>query len=324
MDDVLKSLGEIFDFFVPGHDVFVNVSVMVTNEHEVLVQLFHNRPHLVAELLDEVLGVRVPEYGEAALIPTECTEVMPTEYRADAVVMLSDDRPVMAVVVEVQRSADEAKRYSWPVYLATLRVRTKCDTALLVVCPSDSVARWCATPIKLGHPGLVLTPMVLSPATVPKITEPEDALLCPELAVMSGMFHGNDPECGERVLDATFAAFSAVDPDAETMYADCLLSLLSETARKYLEGLMKTGTYEYKSDFARKYFLEGFAEGEARGEARGEVKGEARALLLVLRARGVPVSAEVEARIMECTDLERLSVWVERAAFVETAEELFG
>ncbi|SDR00296.1 hypothetical protein SAMN04489764_2988 [Thermostaphylospora chromogena] len=308
---MLGCLGEILDFSVPGHGVFINVSAVVTSEHEVLIQLFHNRPHLAAELLDEVLGVRVPEYGEAALIPTECTEVTPTEYRADAVVMLSDDRPVMAVVVEVQRAADEAKRYSWPVYLTTVRARTRCDTALLVVCPSDSVARWCATPIKLGHPGLVFTPMVLSPATVPKITDPADALLCPELAVLSGMFHGNDPEYGERVLDATFAAFAAVDPDAEAMYADCLLSLLSETARKYLEGLMKTGTYEYKSDFARKYF------------SAGEAKGEARALLLVLRARGIPVSAEVEARVMGCTDLGRLSAWVERAPFVETAEELF-
>ena len=74
---------------------------------------------------------------------------------------------------------------------------------------------------------------------------------------------------------------------------------------------MRTGTYEYKSDFARKYF------------SAGEAKGEARALLLVLRARGIPVSAEVEARVMGCTDLGRLSAWVERAPFVETAEELF-
>src|SRR5690606_15127362 len=85
--------------------------------------------------------------------------------------------------------------------------------------------------------------------------------------------------------------------------------------RKPVTGSMRTGTYEYKSDFARKYF--------SAGEARGEAKGEARALLLVLRARGIPVSAEVEARVMGCTDLGRLSAWVERAPFVETAEELF-
>ncbi|WP_188191166.1 hypothetical protein [Nonomuraea sp. SYSU D8015] len=47
--------------------------------------------------------------------------------------MLEDDEhvPVSAVVLEVQRQYDEDKRWSWPVYLATLRARHKCPVLLL-------------------------------------------------------------------------------------------------------------------------------------------------------------------------------------------------
>ena len=47
------------------------------------------------------------------------------------------------------------KRKTWPLYLTSLRSRVSCPTALLVVAPEASVARWCAQPIELGHPGFV-------------------------------------------------------------------------------------------------------------------------------------------------------------------------
>ncbi len=39
-----------------------------------------------------VLGVPVPEFGHAQLDATDCTDLAPTEYRADAVVVFSGDR----------------------------------------------------------------------------------------------------------------------------------------------------------------------------------------------------------------------------------------
>jgi len=48
------------------------------------------------------------------------------------------------------------------------------------------------------------------------------------------------------------------------------------------------------------------------------------ALLAVLEARGLEVSAEVRERIIGCTDPEVLESWVRRAVIVDRAEELFA
>lgn len=78
---------------------------------------------------------------------------------------------------------------------------------------------------------------------------------------------------------------------------------------------MTTGTYEYKSDFARRYYGQGHEEGRAEGEAR--------ALLGFLEARGIGVPDDARERIMRCTDLDQLETWVRRAVTVSTVEDLF-
>ena len=86
---------------------------------------------------------------------------------------------------------------------------------------------------------------------------------------------------------------------------------------------MSSGTYPYKSDFARRHFARGEAEGEAKGEARGEAKGEAKAILRVLSARGLCVPDEVRDRVIGCTDIARLERWLDRAVVAETAGDIF-
>ncbi|MEU7450769.1 hypothetical protein [Streptosporangium roseum] len=88
-----------------------NLTAMPSQEHETLIHLFRNRPSLAAELLVDALGVTIPTYSEARLESEEFTDCTPTEYRADAVVMLTlADEPALAVVVEVQRGQDKDKR----------------------------------------------------------------------------------------------------------------------------------------------------------------------------------------------------------------------
>jgi HEPN domain-containing protein len=61
------------------------------------------------------------------------------------------------------------------------------------------------------------------------------------------------------------------------------------------------------------------------GRTEGIHIGEARALLLVLRSRGLEIPKEVERRITECTDPVVLASWLSRAAtIVEAAELLAG
>jgi hypothetical protein len=76
--------------------------------------------------------------------------------------------------------------------------------------------------------------------------------------------------------------------------------------------------HRYQSDFARRYFSQGEAEGEARGEARGEAK----AVLAVLDAREINVPDEIRTKIINCTDLDQLGVWIRRAATAHTIEDL--
>jgi hypothetical protein len=61
---------------------------MVSMKHEGLVALFRNRPTLAPELLQDALGVALPAYTEARVESAEFTQVVPTEYRADLVVLL--------------------------------------------------------------------------------------------------------------------------------------------------------------------------------------------------------------------------------------------
>jgi len=71
--------------------------------HEALLELFRNRPRLAPELLDE-LGVKVPKFTKVRLESIDFTQITPTEYRADLVVVLHRRRkPVMATVVDAQR-----------------------------------------------------------------------------------------------------------------------------------------------------------------------------------------------------------------------------
>ncbi len=68
--------------------------------------------------------------------------------------------------------------------------------------------------------------------------------------------------------------------------------------------------YEYQSDFARKYV----AQGRAEGRTEGRTEEAARAVLTVLRARGLVVPDAARDRILAQKDPERLERWLEKAA----------
>ena len=67
--------------------------------------------------------------------------------------------------------------------------------------------------------------------------------------------------------------------------------------------------YEYQSDFAKKYV----AQGRAEGLTEGRTEEAARAVLIVLRARGLAVSEAAREHILSQKDPERLERWLEKA-----------
>jgi hypothetical protein len=72
-------------------------------DHELLVDLFRNSGQLAIELLRNCAGIAV-EHTRVAVESIDLSLVAPTEYRADAVVVLQDRdaRPVAGMIVEVQ------------------------------------------------------------------------------------------------------------------------------------------------------------------------------------------------------------------------------
>ena len=157
---------------------------MPSLQHESLLLLFRNRPELAPELLRDVLHVELPAYAEARIESAELTDVNPAEYRADLVVLLVDGKPVHAIVVEVQLGEDPRKRFTWPVYVASLRARLECPACVLVVTATEAMARWCRKAIDLGA-GNTFVPLVIGPASVPIIDDVDVAERDPELAVLS-------------------------------------------------------------------------------------------------------------------------------------------
>src|SRR5437773_4411639 len=98
---------------------------MLSMPHEVPLLLLRERPSLVPTLLRDALRVPLPHYEDVRIEEADFTQLVPTEYRADLVLTLCDPAPVMGVVVEVQRSQEAAKRFTWPLYAAALHARLR-------------------------------------------------------------------------------------------------------------------------------------------------------------------------------------------------------
>ena len=109
-----------------------------------------------------------------------------------------------------------------------------------------------------------------------------------------------------RLSIALLTALATVDQDRSNLYADVVLAALPVAARRELEALM-TRTYEYQSDFARRYYGQGLAE----------------SVLAVLDARGVAVPDSVRTLITESRDLRQLDRWLRRAVTAESVDDLF-
>jgi hypothetical protein len=93
-----------------------------------------------------------------------------------------------------------------------LRARLRCDVALLVVTDDAAVASWAGAPIATGHPGWVLTPLVLGPSVVPAVHDANVASRAPELALLSAMVHGHDDDAVE-IAKAALSAASGLDEE---------------------------------------------------------------------------------------------------------------
>jgi hypothetical protein len=284
---------------------------MPSQLHEALLLLFRNRPTLAPELMRDALHFELPAFTEARIDSADLTEVKPAEYHADLVVLLLDGVPVYGIVIEVQLSRDQRKRFVWPVYASSLRARLKLPVSLLIVAPDEAVARWAAQPIDLGG-GNVFRALVLAPSGVPQIVDQAQARDDPELAVLSAMAHGRDDDAGKAAQIAFAAQLASLGLDDERgrMYVDLVLNSLSDAARRELIT-MDPAKYEYQSDFAKRYIGLGRAEGRAA------------LLQRQLTHRFGPLPPEVAERLSTAT-IEELDAIGERLLSAQSLDEALG
>ncbi|MGW6426293.1 hypothetical protein ACWF82_26770 [Nocardia sp. NPDC055053] len=154
---------------------------------------------------------------------------------------------------------------------------------------------------------------MLGPDRFPVVTDPDETRRCPELATLSAIAHGAGPHM-EEVLVAFLAGLMKTDDERVKRYLDLVDDALTIAASRRLEELMKT-TPEYRGRIATKYV--------AKGRAEGRVENAAHAVLTVLTARGLELSAAQRTQLAECTDLGQLDAWLTQAATATSTDELF-
>ncbi|MGH3209384.1 MAG: hypothetical protein ACRDNO_16650 [Trebonia sp.] len=287
---------------------------MPSMPHEGPLDLVRDHPEIALELIRGRTETDLPPKVAVTLAPTDMSAVVPVQYLADMVVLISDAAtgdPILAVIIEPQLRDSETKRYSWPVYVTTARRIAKCPAAVLVVlCPDPAEAEKCRTPIHTGHPGFVLVPIVIDSGGPPGL-----AGASPHLTVFAASMGGIDlaSEPGaRRVLDAMVSP-GVTDADSFRMTA-IILRIASDAARQLLEAMMTTS--EYEKTFIEKIHDDGIAEGEA--------KGKAEAVLRLLDIRGLAPSQEQRQRVAASTNPAQLDRWFDRAITASTAAEVFA
>ncbi|MFB9239680.1 hypothetical protein ACFFWC_29815 [Plantactinospora siamensis] len=285
---------------------------MPSAEHESPVALAKLDPGMLAWLLTNVFDVKVPDYHHARTHSTDVRVLVPRTYHADGMLLFCDaaDQPLLASVLEVQRGWDITKRRIWKLYVAQLEAELDVDAALLVYCPSPTVARRYRGLFEFDGLSLSLRPFIFTPNDVPLVVDAALARANPALAVLSAICHSDHADL-ESTFPALVEALRSLGPSRAVLYYEVVVAGLPVAARKRWETFMTTtADHEFRSEFAKHYVNLGRAEGEARGEAR--------AVLMVLEGRGVAVPDEAQDRIRGCTDLAQIETWLLRAGTATT------
>jgi hypothetical protein len=189
----------------------------------------------------------------------------------------------------------------------------------VVIALRERTARASGRPIATGHPGFVLTPIVIGPDTTPTPDGLGGWQVSAELAVLAvltGALDLGDAATRRLVL----RAIARLDAERREIYTRLIRATAPAAVRRALEELMAT---VFRDEFIDGLLDQGRAEGEARGEERGRAQGEAAMVLRVLTARGFTVTDDIRRRVQACTDLEQIEAWGDRAATAKSLDEIF-
>ncbi len=285
----------------------------LTAEHEGLIELFKSRPDLGPMFLQQLGGTAAKRGTTFEVQDVELTQLVPTEFEADLVVTFKKgDRVTGALIIEIQRSKDPKKRLSWPYYITALRARLDCPVSLLVVAPSEAIAKWCRRPIELGHGGFCLKPYVLGPKEVPVLKDKRKARSI-ELAVLSAVVHGKERQNAKEVAICALEMADQVQDDRlQIIYYNLVLGALSGPLQKAIEAMVLGGKIQLHGDITKKHYERGHEEGLEKGREEGAQEKSAELVLRQLKIKFKrAVTKKIEEKVRKST-IEQLDRYAER------------
>ncbi|MGW0823672.1 hypothetical protein [Streptomyces sp. NPDC002845] len=208
------------------------------------------------------------------------------------------------------------------VYLAHLYAKYQLPPLLVVVCQDKATASWAAEPIRIGlpfHTSMAVFPLVLGPGNLPAITDPDEAAQDLPLAVFSALAHTKDPAL-PAILDALATALVKTGGETAEDWAECteigLGDARTRALRRHLMSTTRASRFPGSGTLIEETRTKSIAEGEAKGRAKD--------ILRILDLRSIEVPEAARERIADCTDLDILNTWFDRALTAANTEELFG
>jgi hypothetical protein len=279
---------------------------VTTNAHDTPLKLCRERPEFAVDLANEILGIPIPDYDEAVSYSESATDPEVRDLNCDNVVLCTESGEArMGIIVEVQQGKDKRKRFSWPAYQVNIRHRIGAPVALVVVCPTSSVADWAAEPIETGHPGFVFQPLVLGPDNYPRLTAVTGTGELAEQMVLGTLIHSESADIS-RLIATTREELKALPHHQAARYARYMLGHLKEGPRSILEALMQKETYPYESKLL----------------ADREALGASEILLDVIDARGLKITENQRRKIEQCTDTSQIRAWARRAVTAPSVSDI--
>lgn len=287
---------------------------MPTLEHNSLVEMFRENPSLAPHFLQTLFHLEVPTHASVAVVESSLDLLIPVEFRADLVIELRDERGglVLAIVFEAQRAIDPDKELSWPVYIAVVRARKRCQAIILAVAPDPEVASWAARKIDLGLGLSTVQALVIGPQILPEIQDSAIAENEMELAVLSALAHGNGPN-GLSVVLAALSALGRLDQEHAAAYFQIIYNALREPIRMALETRIMDQQAETRATFPP--FAQKLID-------RGKLEEKRETLLRLLTRAGIPFTEEDRARVEACAEPATLDRWVDNVLSAKAIDDV--
>ncbi|MCC6559308.1 MAG: hypothetical protein IT372_40815 [Polyangiaceae bacterium] len=275
------------------------------------------QPALLSKLVHKVLGA---DLDPALKVVNSTLQIAdPEEVRPDLVFRGKRSR---WLIVEVQNRIDPAKRRRWLLAATVLLNEHGKMGDVLVITSSPRVAAWAKNVASVrGGLGtrLIVEPVVLllEGPVVEALLDPAE----PELAVFAAwaMQRRHGPEAKQIVVRA-LELTGRLPPPLRQGQMRAIVGVLSRRMMSFVREVLMDPKKTPETPWFREFRL----ELEARGKAEGEVDGKRGALLVVLSARELPLTAAQRRRIEECTDVALLDRWIHLATKASSADEVLA